>query len=50
MISSFNNSRNSIEKEIKEILTMNRLKNDNEEVVKNAYINKLQEYKKDMSY
>ena len=48
--SSFKKVRDGIEKELKEMLSMNRLKKDNEELVKKTYENKSEEYKKDMSF
>ena len=47
---SFNNEKNNIEKDLKENITMYKLINDNQELVKKVYENKNEEYKKNMSF
>jgi hypothetical protein len=48
--SSFKNTRDSIIKELNEMLTMDRLKKDNEEFIKEEYEKKSEEYKKNMDF
>ena len=48
--SSFKNIRDSIKKELNEMLSMDRLKKDNEEFIKEEYEKKSEEYKKEMNF
>ena len=50
LYSSFKKTRDGIEKELKEMLSMKRLKKDNEEFVKKEYDKKSEEYKKNMTF
>ena len=48
--SSFKNTRDGIKKELNEMLSMDRLKKDNEEFIKEEYEKKSEEYKKNMNF
>jgi len=50
LCNSFKNIRDKLKDELMDLLTIKKLKKDNEEFVKQVYEKKSEEFKKDMSY